>query len=42
MSFQDKEKYSNLSRWFRLVQEYDDLRGGREKIHFSTMPLYIF
>jgi hypothetical protein len=41
MSFFQKEKYYNLSRWFRLVQEDDKLRVRNEKIIFSTIPLYV-
>jgi len=40
MGFQEKEKYPNLSRWFRLIQEDTELRGKNKKILFSPMPLY--
>jgi hypothetical protein len=40
MSFEDKEKYQNLQRWFALVQEDRDLRQRNSVIQFSRTPLY--
>jgi len=40
MSFQEKEKYPNLSRWFRLIQEDSELRGKNKKVAFVSVPLY--
>lgn len=40
MSFQEKEKYPNLSRWFRLMQEDSELRSKNKKVIFTQTPLY--
>jgi len=40
MSFQEKEKYPNLSRWFRLIQEDSQLRGKNKRVIFTQLPLY--
>ncbi|CAG7834285.1 unnamed protein product [Allacma fusca] len=40
LTFEQKEKYPNLSRWLALVQEDAQLRQGRPRIHFIRTPLY--
>ncbi|XP_055933896.1 eukaryotic translation elongation factor 1 epsilon-1-like [Argiope bruennichi] len=40
MTFQDKELYSNLSRWFRLVQNDACLQKLYPKICFAKTKLY--
>ena len=41
LSFAEKENYVHLSRYFLYLQNLSDFLGGREKICFSKMTLYI-
>lgn len=40
MTYSEKEKYLNLSRWFSYVQTVSEVRGNRPKISFSRNMLY--
>ena len=40
MTYSEKEKYLNLSRWFSYVQTFSEVRGNRPKISFSRNMLY--
>jgi hypothetical protein len=40
LTFEQKEKYPNLSRWLALIQEDAHLRQGRPRIPFIRTPLY--
>lgn len=40
LSFQEKEQYMHLSRWFNYVQQQGELRQKNAVIYFCRMPLY--
>ena len=40
MTYAEKEKYINLSRWVSYVQCQPDIRGTRNKLNFSRNLLY--
>lgn len=40
MSFQEKDKFIHLSRWFKNIQQDQKLRRGKSVIAFSRMKLY--
>eukprot|EP00092_Neocalanus_flemingeri_P010045 GFUD01010826.1.p1 GENE.GFUD01010826.1~~GFUD01010826.1.p1 ORF type:complete len:165 (-),score=40.01 GFUD01010826.1:136-630(-) len=40
MTFQDKDKFVHLSRWFRNVQQDPKLRRGKPVVAFSRSKLY--
>ncbi|KAL0279170.1 UNVERIFIED_CONTAM: hypothetical protein PYX00_000779 [Menopon gallinae] len=40
LSFQEKESYLNVSRWFNHIQQDQKIRSGRVPIHFSRTRLY--
>lgn len=40
LTFQEKEKYLHLSRWFDLVQHHKGLRQNLSLVMFSKTPLY--
>lgn len=40
MTFQEKDKFIHLSRWFRNVQQDKKLRRGKSQVAFSRSKLY--
>ena len=40
MTYQEKDKFLNLSRWFRDLQQNAKLRRGKSLISFSRSKLY--
>lgn len=40
LTFQNKEKYQHVSRWFNFVQSLPDVRQGNSTVLFSKTPLY--
>lgn len=40
LSFQSKEKYQHISRWFNFVQSHSSIRRNNEIIPFSKTSLY--
>ncbi|KAJ9580707.1 hypothetical protein L9F63_024117 [Diploptera punctata] len=41
LSYQEKEQYLHLSRWFNNLQQDSRLRQNNKLINFSRTPLYI-
>ncbi|XP_063242258.1 eukaryotic translation elongation factor 1 epsilon-1 [Bacillus rossius redtenbacheri] len=40
LSYQDKERYLHVSRWFDNLQQDSSLRRDNNIIHFSRIPIY--
>ena len=40
MSYQEKDRFIHLSRWFRNVQQDKKLRRGKSVVAFSRSKLY--
>ncbi|ESO11269.1 hypothetical protein HELRODRAFT_91562, partial [Helobdella robusta] len=40
LTVQDKELHTNLSRWFKHIQSFDDIRQSLNKIIFPRVQLY--
>lgn len=40
LTYQEKEQYLHLSRWFNNIQQDPNLRQKNKLVHFSRTPLY--